>query len=410
MSTAVQLFAQFTDEQRFNILRPTQSVLAPSPLHTVYAEVVQFTEDDTYPVDGGRVALNGRALSRVASGAGISIINVVRHDDGSNPDYAEVSVLAVMKRPDGTLIHATGKKSVDVDAYIAQQVASQTAKGQKKPAEIKAAAERDRLQLRKYKVERAETGAKNRAIRQLLAMKAAYTRAELAKPFVIPQITLNMVEICRDADGRRMAIQQALGATTQLYGQSDFGQPAAMALPAAQSAPVAAAALMASTQPSQHDRATHAAGEGYAEATVVEDELPALPADIANGEDLAGTIRKLFAEREHGRNDAALGKMLEAPADKQQSYIDWLAGFPKKAGADTWHPSEKQLKRLFAIAKGAGFDSDSLHAFIAEQFAGITSVSDLTREQYDALCGDEKSGTESLLLASKKGGDDGLPF
>lgn len=48
-------------------------------------------------------------------------------------------------------------------------------------------------------------------------------------------------------------------------------------------------------------------------------------------------------------------------------------------------PSEKQLKRLFAISKEHGWSSEAVKAVMAERW-GIDSTSELTRGQYDTLC------------------------
>ena len=167
---APTLFAEFHDETRYNILKPADTVLQDNPLRTLFATVLRFKKDeDTFPIDGGKkLSLNSRALSRIAAAAGISFINVVRVDDGSKPNYAEVSVLAEMQRLDGSIIRTTGTKQVDVNAYISQQIASQRAKPEKwrkADSVILADAERDRAQLQKFRAERAETGAKSRAIR-----------------------------------------------------------------------------------------------------------------------------------------------------------------------------------------------------------------------------------------------------
>lgn len=55
-------------------------------------------------------------------------------------------------------------------------------------ADIEAAVERDVLQLRKFVLAQAETKAKNRVIRRILALRQVYTEAELARPFAVPRL------------------------------------------------------------------------------------------------------------------------------------------------------------------------------------------------------------------------------
>ena len=48
-------------------------------------------------------------------------------------------------------------------------------------------------------------------------------------------------------------------------------------------------------------------------------------------------------------------------------------------------PSNPQIKRLFAIAKKAGIDSNEVTEMVKTRF-GVQSLHDLTRDQYDKVC------------------------
>ena len=410
--TAVQLFESFTDESKYNILRPSETVIVTSPFYNIYANIIRFTDDDTYAVEGGKVALNRRALDRIASASGISIVNVIRTDDGRNPDYAEVSVQAMMKRPDGSMIYATGKKSVDVSAYIDQQAASQRIKG-KNEGEIKTATERERLQLRKFKVERAETGAKNRAIKQLMALKSSYNKEEIRKPFIVPQITVNMELIMSDPVARQLAAAQALGASTDLYGTAHKQLPVQPSLSSLvehtdtrpESGPGALSISVVSgsdhlpiDNSSQNDQAPDTAYQDWKDARSME---------------RLSKLTQLFVTRQHRLTPDQIRRVEDGTPDEQAKTIVMLLSRPEIVPAVTWTATEAQMKRLLAIAKSAGYNSDELHLMIAEKYNGITSLKDLTREQYDELCGDEKKSVRSWLLANVKGKEeeeDGLPF
>lgn len=414
MSTALQPWHALDTEgadARYNIVRPSESILAPNPLMSVYANVVKFAETDCYPVDGGKMALNGVALAKIASGAGISFLNVARMDDGRDADVAEVSVLAAMKRADGSVIHATGKKRVDVRAYVQQKYGPDW-KGN--PDALKMY-----NQMRKFSSERAETGAKSRAIRQLLGMKASYTKDELRKPFVIPQVTVNMAEIVKDEFGRRLAIAQALNAGAMLFGGGNgnmvMGAPAgAPLLDAAQpdgSAVENHPALPPASPSTQPPAPEPPAGPTHEE--VMLDEWT-----TASARERMTKLSQLWDEREHGKKSEVLDKILEQDAAYQARSIVWLSGLPVRtnghaappqapAPADppaasgtvggNWKPSEKQMKRMFAIAKKAGYDSEALHTLVAKLFGGITSLDDLTREQYNMICGDSERGIDCYL-------------
>lgn len=51
----------------------------------------------------------------------------------------------------------------------------------------------------------------------------------------------------------------------------------------------------------------------------------------------------------------------------------------------SWFPTEKQLTRLFAIAKKSGYDSESAGNLMRKKY-NITSSKELTHSQYEELC------------------------
>lgn len=420
MSTAIakrethvaHLFEEFTDDAKYNILRPSETVITPSPFHRVYANIIRFTEDDTYPVDGGKLALNRRALDRIASAAGISFVNVVRTDDGSNPDVAEISVQAVMKRPDGSLIAATGTKAIDVQTIVAQEASS--AKHNNKPYNR----ERSTLQLRRFKVERAETGAKNRAIRQLMALKSSYQKNELSKPFVVPQITVNMDVIMQDEQLRRLAGANALTGAATIFGNgsSSFTLPMQASDMPRQSLPPQADSPDSASDaillpPAQAIQSTPAPSR---EEVAIEDWKCADPIERIS------KIKALWQAREHGKSEKAYQAALNGDAETQAKCIVFLLSCPEREAR--WEPTQPQLNRLLAIAANAGYNSEVLHTLIAQRYNGISSLKDLTRDQYDELCGDEKKRVPSWLASNPRlasnpysdpqlgGSDEDLPF
>lgn len=407
MSTALQPWGAFDGKDaQYNVLRPMETMIVQNPLVQVYANVVTFTDADTYPVDGGKRALNGTALAKIAAAAGISFLAVQRHDDGRDPSVAEVSVHAAMRRPDGSWIHATGKKRVDVSAYAAQELASKLKKNEfakpnekKSEEQIRKDVETNRLQLSKFRAERAETGAKNRAVRQLLAMKASYSQAELQKPFVVPQITVNMSAVLQDEYGRRVAIDQALSGIAALFGGGAFsnmtspGMATPAALPAGSAVEPAPAESPAGT-------AINQAPVPDPDVVMEEQWRDARPFERQQ------KLMTLLGERAHGLTDKAVDELTAKDGAYQAKMIVWLSHKPMKGDSTapapapsgtngngngtTKHPNEKQIGRLMKIAKLHGYDSTAVHEVIARLFGGITSLKDLTFEQYDELCGHEE--------------------
>lgn len=62
---------------------------------------------------------------------------------------------------------------------------------------------------------------------------------------------------------------------------------------------------------------------------------------------------------------------------------------PPKARGKGKGPTEAQLKRLFAIAKKAGWTTDQLKTHLLLMYR-VEHTKELTREQYNELCGDDK--------------------
>ncbi len=123
-------------------------------------------------------------------------------------------------------------------------------------------------------------------------------------------------------------------------------------------------------------------------------------------------IKSLWPTREHGKSDKAYQAALNGDAETQAKCIVFLLSCPERKGEVRWEPTQPQLNRLLAIAASAGYNSEALHALIAERYNGISSLKDLTREQYNELCGDEKKRIPSWLEANPYGGgsDEDLPF
>lgn len=223
-STALRRFEEFAEHaDKCIILQPTETVMTSmNPFLTIYANVLRVDlEADTYEVDGGKRAPNARFINRVAAGAGINFLHATRLDDGRDASLAHATVLAEMRRPDGSMIRTTGSKRVSALAYVAQKYGADWKSSDK--------AVKFYTQFCKFVAERAETGAKVRAVRGLLGMKASYTVDELRKPFIIPQIQMNAEAIAADPDGRRMLLASAVGAIGTVFGN---GNGAAPALPA----------------------------------------------------------------------------------------------------------------------------------------------------------------------------------
>lgn len=161
---------------RFNRLVPTQTLQLPSDLFTFQMNVVQLDIDrDTYEsndVPKGNRAISRVGLRKLATVAGISVLDQRRTDDGTNPDVCEVTTTVEMLLPTGQRIRAVGMKRVDIRA---QRFASDAHRGR----------------YRSFFQEHVASRSENRAIRALLSLQASYPIPELAKPFAVVSIVPN---------------------------------------------------------------------------------------------------------------------------------------------------------------------------------------------------------------------------
>ena len=76
------------------------------------------------------------------------------------------------------------------------------------------------IQYRLYKDERAMTGAKERVIRAVLAIKGTYTDAELSRPFAFPRIVADTSAMMKDPATRNAAIGMMTGKVAEIFGEA----------------------------------------------------------------------------------------------------------------------------------------------------------------------------------------------
>jgi len=101
-------------------------------------------------------------------------------------------VTASMTIAPGQRIAATGTYRLDLPARLDElRLAAEAQPDAQKRA--KALAELPGLAARtkRFAVQLAETGARNRALRVLLGVRSSYTKAALARPFIVPRLHFN---------------------------------------------------------------------------------------------------------------------------------------------------------------------------------------------------------------------------
>lgn len=430
-------------KDQYIVLLPAATVMQSSALYRISLSILVFDpEVDCYVQTKHKVgnswvpkeySFNNTGFSKIAAAGGISFLPSTIHES-DDENVAIVTAAGVLRRPDGSAITLTKTKKVDARAYGERWQAKEEAKTgdwKKTPEQIRQGRLDYENQMRLFKTERAETGAMQRVITSIFNVKSTYTPEELKKKFVIPVVSVNMDFLMADPAVRLMAAQAALSSSSALFGGGM--QRAPQALP----------------QASQ-------AGAGYAlpahaDIDDTPDDLPPPPPakspqelirekwDAADARDRVDHLNVLWTTKQHSFPPERLQEVLDSDKRRQVDAIVHLEGLPVLAAqgapaspppprseppaqsappppADRSGPSggksilsEKQIKRLFAIAKKAGYDSEGLHKVIAEQCGGITSVDDLDRENYNFLCGDERDNIESWLENNPAGSAPAAP-
>jgi len=197
--------------EKYNVLAPA-TVTQVTPWHQITVSQVTIDTDprgmDVYPV-AGKLALHKTALLRLADAAGIrfKLPQFERDpDDGSYDCY----VTAEKQDPDGTWRQYPGSYRWDVTERVAQVKAPTSAEG---IADIK--------MIRKFSMQRAETGALSRAVRNIIQLEAAYSAADLRKPFIVARVTFNPWSDPLVANVVRQALATKLAANVSLLRGDD---------------------------------------------------------------------------------------------------------------------------------------------------------------------------------------------
>jgi hypothetical protein len=197
-------------EAKFNLLVPTVSLRQINPYLVPDIEVVQLSPDhenggDIYhdaQMKTGYYAPTAKGLAKLATVAGVTMLDSRRMDDGKDPDIVEWRVEVEMTTPTGRTRQAFGTKQIDLHTLAKGWTPARLAK------------------QREHLVAMAETKAFNRAIRSLLSLHGAYPLSQLAKPFAV----LRYVPDMSHPDVRRMFLSQLAPASAALFGPANGDQ------------------------------------------------------------------------------------------------------------------------------------------------------------------------------------------
>lgn len=249
-----------------NQLLPTTTYWAKAgPMQRASVDKVQLSADpkdgDVYPqeTDGDgnarKLALTAVALSKLSFAAGIGWASEFCGVTERTDTYCRYKAAGALRKPDGTLLPIDGEYEINL-IVIEKELRAQYAKkmpgarkhyGEKNwkwPGDdqwIETQVQRDLLQWNRHMLARAETGAKNRAIRKALALKSTFTPEEIKKPFAVPRI--DFAPDANDPQVKQFLLEQATGATRQLYPPSNghsHARPAEAVVEEAKPAPESA--------------------------------------------------------------------------------------------------------------------------------------------------------------------------
>jgi hypothetical protein len=148
----------------------------------------------------GHAAPTKVGLRKLATAAGISIVDERRTDDGTDPDVIEVTCRGEMLLPTGQRITATGIKRIDLNA---QTWASEAHKGK----------------YRSFFLEHVASRAQNRAIRALLSVRGSYPSQVYSRPFAVVSYAPNM----NHPEIRARYLDSVAPVAAQLYGSTKAG-------------------------------------------------------------------------------------------------------------------------------------------------------------------------------------------
>lgn len=237
-----------------NLMLPTQTfgeVLGMFDRVTV--EVVTISSNpeqgDVYPVDGkknssDKLALGKVPLQKIANALGIIWDPQTTTVIESSDTKSRAKATGAMRKPNGEFVVVSEEKTVDLSAIEEEQrlkIEEDAAKGKivgwneteggksypkfapwkdekEKAAHIELAVRKALLPYRKFKDERAMTGAKERVIKAFLGVKSTYSRAELAKPFAFPRVTSDSAKMLATPETRAAAVERLTAGVASIFG------------------------------------------------------------------------------------------------------------------------------------------------------------------------------------------------
>ena len=253
-TTALQTVAQFEQafpDGKFNRLLPSIILVEtvqkfskltielvkidPNPRNQEVFSLGKFEDDNGWHE---KLAFTKTALDKIAYTMGLHWISEEcgRVDDRSNRDYFEYFVAAYVTKSDGTRQKLTATKSIHVQNAVDEtenkmrdlladgklyrgfgQNRKKLTPGPEADTYIARKMRAREIHVRTHGLALAESGARNRLIRGM-NIKGWYTAEELALPFVVPRIDINVEEVHADPKQRAITLGQAAKSVSKIFG------------------------------------------------------------------------------------------------------------------------------------------------------------------------------------------------
>jgi len=198
---------------------------------------------------GGKLALGRVPLEKISSAVGIVWDPIHTTILESTETKSRAKAVCALRKPNGEWLPISEEKTVDLPAFEEEQRIAfeeraekgnfeadvlewgKTKKGNSYPLRftpwkseeekrrgIDMAVRKAMVTLRKFKDERATTGAKERCIRAILALKHSYDPDELAKPLAFPRVIPDTSKMLANPELRAAAIDRMTGAAATIFG------------------------------------------------------------------------------------------------------------------------------------------------------------------------------------------------
>ena len=232
--------------ENVNLILPTQTFGQILGEYDVLAfELVKIEKTDCYEMKkgSGENVPAKRALMSISNALGILWDPKTTTNLESSERKSRAKATGALKKPNGEWVVLSAEKTVDLDAIEEEQrlkqeeyadngkiVRWENNRPVKEPWNLhggedgkKAFIDREVrkavLPYWKFKDEKAETGAKERVIRQIIALKENYTNAELEKPFALPKIMVDVSKMLNDPRVQKIALERMTESVTSIFGK-----------------------------------------------------------------------------------------------------------------------------------------------------------------------------------------------